>query len=208
MAYYDLWSVLWSWKREFNAKEFRFTFPSPSPDKVLHDMTRKGLLEKVEWGKYRVNSPEEYSKKKFNISEAYELVKEPRMEYAFTGSDAVFFWTKGGYNVDRFFAFYPIYLKVNESELKKWKNFFKSKGRKVYIYNEPVKETLFGSFYVLYPESKFRTENVDGFSVIPLDETIEFCRENIYAYEPALEMLDEMYGLRLGVKYRETETNL
>ena len=47
-----------------------------------------------------------------------------------------------------------------------------------------------------------------GFKVIPLDETIEFCRRNIYSYEPALEMLDEMYGLRLGAKYREAETNL
>lgn len=199
---------MWSWKREFTAREFRSIFPSPSPNKVLHDMVKKGLLEKVERGKYRVNSPKKYSKKKFNISEAYELVKESGLRYAFTGSDAVFFWTKGGYNIDRFFAFYPIHLKVNKHELKKWKEFFKSEGKKVHKYGEPVKETLFGSFYVLYPESKFRTEKVDGFSVIPLSETIEFCWRNIYAYEPALEMLDNMYGLGLGVRYRETETNL
>jgi len=47
-----------------------------------------------------------------------------------------------------------------------------------------------------------------GFKVIPLDETIEFCRRNIYSYEPALEMVDEMYGLRLGAKYREVKINL
>ncbi len=48
---------MWNWKKEFTAAEFRSTFPSPSPNKVLHDMVKKGLLEKVGWGRYRVNSP-------------------------------------------------------------------------------------------------------------------------------------------------------
>jgi hypothetical protein len=171
-------------------------------------MVRKGFLEREGWGKYRVNSPKEYVEKKFNISEAYELVKEAGLEYAFTGPDAVFFWTKGGYNVDRFFAFYPIHLKINKRDLNEWKDFFKVRGKRVHVYGEPVKETLFGSFYILYSEFEFRAESVDGFSVTPLEETIEFCRKNIYAYEPALEMLDEIYRLGLGIKYREKETNL
>lgn len=49
MTYYDLWTVLWSWKRESTVAESRSTFPSPSPNKVLHDMTKKGLLENVGW---------------------------------------------------------------------------------------------------------------------------------------------------------------
>ncbi|MGQ9723341.1 MAG: hypothetical protein ACUVXA_18715 [Candidatus Jordarchaeum sp.] len=208
MTYYDLWNILWSWRREFTIKEFRSTFPSPSPNKVLHDMVQKGFLDRVNWGRYRVNSPKEYVGKKFNIIEAYELVNEAGLEYAFTGPDAVFFWTKGGYNIDRFFAFYPIHLKINKQELVSWKNFFKFKGKRVHVYGEPVKETLYGVFYVLYSESETRAEKVDGYSVMPLDETIEFCRKNIYAYEPALEMLDEMYNLKLGIRYQEKETNL
>ena len=60
---------------------------------------------------------------------------------------------------------------------------------------EPVRRTLSGAFYVLYPEAKFRAEEVAGFKVIPLDETVEFCRRN--SYETALEMLDEVYGADL-----------
>ncbi|AIF82304.1 hypothetical protein NTE_00222 [Candidatus Nitrososphaera evergladensis SR1] len=42
-----------------------------------------------------------------------------------------------------------------------------------------------------------------------LDDTIKFCKDNIYAFEPALEMLDEEYNLKLGgAKYRETKTNV
>lgn len=205
MLYYDLWSILQSWKKEFTAKEFKAAFPSSSPNKVLHDMVKKGFLERIGWGKYRVNSPTEYIAKKINISKAYELVKEAKMKYAFTGPDAVFFWTKGGYNVDRFFAFYPIHLKVKKRELAKWQRFFKSKDKKYHINGEPIKETLFGCFYVLYPENDFRTVEVEGFSVIPLEETIDFCRRNIYSYEPALEMLDEMYNLGLKIKYKEVK---
>jgi len=208
MAYYDLWAVLWSWRKEFTVAEFKSTFPSPSPNKVLHDMTKKGLLERACWGRYRVNSPREYLEMKFNVKDAYELVRETGMDYAFTGPDAVFFWTKGGYNVDRFFAFYPIYLKVRKGDLGRWGGFFESKGKRFHVNGEPVRKTLFGTFYVLYPEEKFRADEVGGFKVISLKETVEFCRGNIYSYEPALEMLDEMYGLGLGAKYREAETNL
>lgn len=208
MAYYELWSILWVWRREFTAREFKSTFPSPSPDKVLHDMTGKGLLERTGWGRYKVNSPKEYLEKKFNVREAYELVKRAGMYYAFTGPDAVFFWTKGGYNVDRFFAFYPIHLKVNRHELRAWRSFFKSKGKKTCVNGEPLKETLFGSFYIVYPEQRFRAESIEGFNVVPLDETVEFCEKKIYAYEPALEILNELYGLGLRIKYKEMETNI
>jgi len=207
MAYYELWNVLWNWKKEFSVREFSSVFVSPDPGKVLYDMARKELLEKVGWGRYKVNSPKEYLAKKMNISEGYELVKQAGMEYAFTGADAVFFWTKGGYQVDRFFGFYPIHVLVKKNDLPNWKRFFKSNGKKFYVEDEPVKQTLFGVFYVLYPRVDFEVERVEGFNVVPLKETLAFCRGKIYSYEPALEMLDEMYDLGLKVRYKEAETN-
>jgi hypothetical protein len=207
MAYYELWSILGSWKREFTLGEFRFTFPSPSPNKVLHDMVQKGFLENISKGMYRVNSPREYLEKKFNIGDTYDLVKEAKLKYAFTGPDAVFFWTKGGYNVDRFFGFYPIHLKIERRELENWKTFFMSRDKKMHINGESIKQMLLGAFYVVYLDSEFKTEDVDGFKVIPLDETIKFCEKNIYAYEPALEMINELYNLELKIRYKETETN-
>jgi len=68
-------------------------------------MTQKGLLERVGWGKYRVNSSEKYLAKKTNIAGSYDLLKKACMSYALTGPDAVFFWTKGGYRTDNFLVF-------------------------------------------------------------------------------------------------------
>jgi hypothetical protein len=67
---------------------------------------------------------------------------------------------------------------------------------------------LFGVFYALYPEVNFKFEEVNGFCVTPLKETVEFCQRNVYSFEPALEMLDEMYRLGLHVSYMETKTNM
>jgi len=207
MAYYELWNILSNWRKEFTVKEFNSTFVSPDANKVLHDMAQKGLLENTGWGKYQVNSQSKYLTKKMNVSEAYSLVKESAMKYAFTGPDAVFFWTKGGYQVDRFLGFYPIHLLARKSDLERWKKFLASRKRRFYVKDKPIKETLFGLFYVLYPRDEFRAETVEGFNVISLKETLQFCENNIYSYEPALEMLNEIYSLGLHVKYRETETN-
>ncbi len=196
-----------NWRKEFTVGEFSSTFPSPDSRKVLHDMSQKGLLERIGWGRYRVNSPEEYLAKRIDVSRAYDLLTQANMKYAFTGPDAVFFWTKGGYQVDRFFGFYPIHLKVRKNDLKQWKIFLSSKKQKLHVNGQPVRQTLFGLFYVLYPEVDFKTEETNGFQVVPLKETVDFCQKNIYSYEPALEMLDEMYDLGLKMRYRETKTN-
>jgi len=207
MTYDELWNILWNWKKEFSVREFASVFPSPDHNKVLYDMAKKGLLEKVGWGKYKVNSPEEYLAKRINIPEAYDLLKQTGMKYALTGPDAVFLWTKGGYQVDRFFGFYPIHLKVRKDDVRKWEGFLKSRKQNFYTKDQPIKKTLFGVVYVLYQEADFRAEDVEEFKVEPLKTTVEFCRRRVYSYEPALEMLDEMYDLGLKVKYKEAETN-
>jgi hypothetical protein len=207
MSYSELWTVLWNWKKEFTVREFSSIFASPDPNKVLHDMASKGFLVRIGWGKYKVSSQEEYLIKRTNIAGAYDLLKEASMHWALTGPDAVFFWTKGGYQVDRFFGFYPIHLKVEKKDLGKWGIFFSSRRQRFYVKEQPIRQTLFGLFYVLYPEVDFRAEEVNDFCVIPLKETVEFCQKNIYSYEPALEMLNETYDLNLKVRYKEAKTN-
>lgn len=203
MIYYELWIMLWKWKKEFSVKEFISTFQTPSPNKILFDMNKKGFIEKAERGYYKVVSPEQLFENRINISKAYDLAGKIGLKYSFTGPDSVFLWTKGGYQVGRFFGFYPIYLKILRSDLKKWKDFLKSENMKFYIKGELLKETFIGAFYILMPEEDFKTEIIDNFSVDPLKETIKFCKNNIYQYEPALEMLNEMYNLGIEARYRE-----
>jgi len=203
MIYYELWIMLWKWKKEFSVKEFISTFQTPSPNKILFDMAKKGFLNKSGRGVYRVISPDQLFENRINISRAYGLAGRTGLKHSFTGPDAVFLWTKGGYQVGRFFGFYPIYLKILKYDLKKWKESLKSKNMKFYVRGEPLKETYIGAFYILIPEEGFKAERAGDFSVDSLKETVKFCKDNIYQYEPALEMLNEMYDLKMEARYRE-----
>ena len=192
-----------NWRREFSNVEFARTFPSPNPRKVLHDMAKKGLLEHLEYGRYRVTPMDDYVKTKNDVRGAYELLKKAEHPYALSDVDAVFAWTHGGYNVGRFFGYYPVHLKVRENDVEKWKRFFRNNGKKALLADKTPRETIFGVFYLLHPTRTIESETVEGLKVEPLRETVEFARRNVYAYEPALEMLDEEYKLGLGIKYSE-----
>lgn len=205
MSYYELWAILGKWKSEFefSSREFARTFPSPNPRKVLHDMTKKGLLDHLGYGRYRVKSPDEYVKMKNNVGSAYELLRKSELPYALADVDAVFAWTKGGYNVGRFFGFYPVHIDVRESDIAAWKRFLRKAGKKAFFKDSSPKETLFGVFYVLHPVKRIESNTVEGLKVEPLAKTVEFCKKNIYAFEPALEMLDEEYRLGLRARYSQ-----
>src|SRR5437870_7694205 len=162
MSYYDLWAILGSWRREFSSAEFAWTFASPNPRKVLHDMVEKGLLEHLERGMYRVRSTGEYARAENDVSRGYELLTKANLSYALTGVDGVFVWTRGGYNAGRFFGFYPIHLKVLAKDLHRWHRFLTKAGKNAFRAERKPEKTLFGVFYLLYPESRIRAETIDG----------------------------------------------
>ena len=193
MSYYELWAVLGSWRSEFSASEFGMTFFSPDPRKVLHDMVEKGLLERTGRGRYRVRAVGDYVKKRNDVAAAYELLRRSRLPYALTGVDGVFVWTRGGYNADRFFGFYPVHLKILESDLGGWRGFFSKAGRKFFLEGKKPRETLFGVFYLLYPVNRVKAEPVEGLMVEPIGDTLDFCKKYIFTFEPALEMLRREY---------------
>ena len=201
MSYYELWTIFSNWKHEFSTSEFARAFLSPHPRKVLHDMARKGLLEHLGYGKYRVKTVEDYVRAKNDVELGYDLLRRSKLHYALTDVDAVFIWTKGGYNAGRFFGFYPIHLKVLGSDVSRWKSFFRKSGRKSLLVATKPRETMFGIFYVLHPVGKMRAEVLGGLKLDPLAETVDFCKRYLFTYEPALEMLNKEYHLGLKVRY-------
>ena len=201
MAYYELWTILSSWKHEFGSNEFARTFASPNPRKVLHDLAKKGFLEHLGYGRYRVREIEDYVRTRNDLEVGYDLLRRSGILYALTDVDGVFVWTKGGYNAGRFFGFYPIHVKVRSVDLPKWKGLFSKAGKKCLLAGSKPRETLFGVFYVLHPVGRIKAETVNGLKVEPLEATVDFCRTHAYTYEPALEMLDREYRLGLKAKY-------
>jgi DNA-binding Lrp family transcriptional regulator len=118
------------------------------------------------------------------------------IRYCFTGIDAVFIWTDGGYNISRYRDYYPIFIKVRKSDKKMYEFYIRKLGLKGKIFYRPV-----------FLED-FTVSLHKGMPVDSLKETIEFMKKYIYNFEPALEMIQEMYGKKLGIKYKEVVANV
>lgn len=131
-----------------------------------------------------------------DITFYYSILELFGIKYCFTKTDAVFIWTDGGYNISRYRGYYPIFIKVKRSDKKIFEFYIKKLGIKGKIFYKPL-------FLEDFPVSLHRNIPVDS-----LKDTIKFMKKYIYNFEPALEMIKEMYGKKLKIKYREAVTNV
>ena len=137
--------------------------------------------------------------KKIELEDAYLLPNMTGMDYAFTKLDSVFLWTKGGYQIGRSKENYPIFIEVLRNELKDWEEFFKDLSIDYSIEERQGS----GIYFVLFPKDKIGSEEKDNLQVIPLKETVRWAKKYGANFQPALEMLDEMYDLDLNIEYKE-----
>ena len=127
-----------------------------------------------------------------SISEGYVLPHFAGMDFAYTGIDAVYVWTHGGYQVARDPDDYPLFIAVEESDLEKWERFFDLFGIPASQERQSLDEIDGPLQIVVKPQESIDAELVDGRPVIALEETIEFAREHYATFQSALPMLDRM----------------
>jgi hypothetical protein len=134
-----------------------------------------------------------------SIPEAYVLPQFAGLEFAYTSIDAVYIWTRGGYQVARDPDDYPLFIAIDESDCDEWKQFFDRFEIPVAQERQPADEIDQAIQFVLKPRATVETDTVDGRPVIPLQETVEFARDHYATFQSALDMLGQMY--------EEVETN-
>ncbi|WP_117595662.1 MULTISPECIES: helix-turn-helix domain-containing protein [Haloprofundus] len=128
-----------------------------------------------------------------SIPEAYVIPQFAGMEYAYTGIDAVYVWTRGGYQVARDPEDYSLFIAVHESDLDAWVAFFDRFGIPTAEERQPADDLDGPIQVVLEPEAQIEAEMVDGRPVISLQETVAFANEHYAHFQSALDMLDRMY---------------
>ena len=130
----------------------------------------------------------------------YEVLQWMGIAYCFTKTDAVYVWTKGGYNIGRNKYYYPIFIKLKKQDLSLFQ-FYCKKLNLEYKRKNKV-------FYNIEVLEDFKFERCDEIPVDGLDDTIAFMKKYVYNFQPALEMIQEMYEKQIGVKYKEVITNV
>lgn len=140
-----------------------------------------------------------------SIDDAYTLPQFAGRPFAFTRIDAVYVWTRGGYQVGRSPDDYPVFLAVQDRDVEHWEAFLDRFGLPAALERQPPDAFDGPIQFVLEPRTDLHVECVEGYPVVPLDETVAYMREHSAQFQPALSMLDDEYDLGLDVAYRESE---
>lgn len=130
-----------------------------------------------------------------NIGFYYSVLDLFGIKYCFTKTDAVYVYTEGGYNIARYKKYYPIFIKVKKADYPLFLYYCKKLGLKI--------NSRKNVFYIPEILNDFKIVNINKTPVNTLDETIVFMKKNIYNFQPALEMIQEIYNKRLNIKYKE-----
>ncbi|MXR43177.1 RNA polymerase subunit sigma-70 [Halobaculum sp. WSA2] len=140
------------------------------------------------------------------IEEAYVIPQFGDWPFAFTRVDAVYVWTQGGYQVGREPDDYPLFLTVRDQDVDAWEAFFESFDLPT-AFERQSREELDGPLQIVFDsQPSLDIEHVEGYPVIPRDETIEYMREHYAHFQSALAILNRMYeNLDLDVAYGEPE---
>ncbi|MBI2045570.1 hypothetical protein HYT23_05930 [Candidatus Pacearchaeota archaeon] len=171
-------------------------------NKWINELIKEGILKEKWRGVVLQKDKESYkSILKFikdnlkNINFYYSVLKLFGIEYCFTKTDAVYIWTEGRYNIGRYKEYYPIFIKIKKVDYPVFLAYCKKLGLKI--------NSNKGVFYNVEVLDSFEFVKKNDFLVESLDNTIGFMQDNIYNFEPALEMINEIYHKKLKVKYKE-----
>ncbi|MBS3090890.1 hypothetical protein J4217_00385 [Candidatus Pacearchaeota archaeon] len=130
-----------------------------------------------------------------NVNFYYSVLDLFGIKYCFTKTDAVYIYTEGRYNISRYKGYYPIFIKIKREDYNLFLEYCKRLDLKI--------NAKRGIFYVPEISVRFKVTRIKSTCVEPLDETINFMKKNIFNFEPALEMIQEIYHKDFGIKYKE-----
>ncbi len=194
---------LWGWvcevfgEQALTIDQFRAEFPSPDPAKVVHDLARLKLIARLETGVYKPAPPIELPRRMVEESMSKEkLLDSAPYPFAYSHDDAVRIWTDGYYWTGFTAGYKPVHIHVNKTELEQWRGFFQRNQADSAA--EEDRKTLFGLVFILHPVPRVQSNTVNGVPVIPLSDTLDYCRERIHTYAPALEYLRRKFHLKPG----------
>lgn len=184
MTYLDVASLAFG-ESEFTADEFARRTGHPTPAKALSEMKRRGLLERLGRGRYRVLAPRERPDlRSIEWKRVREIVASAPFEKAWTGPTAVETWTEGRYRISPSAFSREFHVAVRKTELEDLTDYLKAHG----VATEGRKHI--GARVVVVPVERLeKIEVVDGEAVISRAETVKLIREHPALYEGAMEEL-------------------
>ena len=170
--------------------------------KWIEELVKEGIL-KEKWRGVILQTQNSSYKRiikfiKENLNDVrfyYSALQLFGINYCLTKTDAVYLWAEGRYNIARYKDFYPIFIKIKEEDYPLFLEYCKRWGLKI--------NRKKGVFYVPEIVKNLNCTKKNGFFVETLDNTLEFMKKNIYNFQPALDIIGEIYHKKLNINYKE-----
>jgi hypothetical protein len=174
--------------REFTLSNFRATFPSPAPAKILSDLAHKGYLARERRGVYHAITPGHRVRSIVTREDdAFGLATRSPLPHAYSHETAIAIWTDGGYWTGFTSGFRPLHLDVDRRDVARWRTFFARNAARVAVEGERV--TLYGLVHLLHPVEKVRSVVRGGVRVVPRRDALAYAEARPYAFEPVIPVL-------------------
>jgi len=130
----------------------------------------------------------------------WNIVKRTKIAIRFVRGTAIAIWTKGGYIPGDFAdRIYMVEVEIKGREALKH---ILKKENIAYTEKEITRERPL--IYII-PKAKINRERKEGMPVMPLKELVSWCEK--LGLDSVLEHLNEIYHLKLKVRYAEVNTN-
>src|SRR3989344_676857 len=130
----------------------------------------------------------------------WNIVKRTKIAIRFVRGTAIAIWTKGGYIPGDFAdRIYMVEVEIKGREALKH---ILKKENIAYTEKEITRERPL--IYII-PKAKINRERKEGMPVMPLKELVSWCEK--LGLDNVLEHLNEIYHLKLKVRYAEVNTN-
>lgn len=172
---------------QFGQSELDWIVSEPMRKKIFATLMRAGWLRKAGRRSYYCVEPATMFKNMLRLR-VPELIKEAKVDYAFTGLSAVEVWSDYSY-VQRGIEKSPYFVKVLKKDLQYWKDFFNINS----IPNYVGRGTTVGEYVILIPVEKFDFVEKGGIKVEPLKKTMREASQNdMFSY--AYDYLKRKYG--------------
>ncbi len=125
-SYLDVTSLVFG-TRPFTVRDFTAKIGSLRATRLLSEMKTRGLIERIDRGRYRVLSPDERPDLRGpEWSRVNRLLLDSNLPMSWTGADAVRVWTGGRYTISPSAYLREFHIEVPADSVDRWHRYLRA----------------------------------------------------------------------------------
>lgn len=171
-------------EREFTTRDLSIATGSTRPAKLLSELKKRGLVERLDRGLYRLLRPAERPDiRNLEWGRIKDAINSAPWPHAWTDSTAIEIWTNGRYRISPSPFLRIFHLAIRKVDEERWRIYLKERGISV------KGKKRIGALVTIVTKSRLIYTIKNGEKVVPREETIEIIRTHPGLYADAEDLI-------------------